>query len=186
MSDSRKIRGGNSEPTRWKLLWLRLDETTQDYWRDQFASARTQKSIREEIKAKHEVNLTRNSQLSRICKWVKEQDERTARAERMQENERRLREQHPDWTLDQLREEVLRMAYCETLAFGDFKLGLSTARIDLSEKSLELHREKFEFEAAKACMEKLPELKYISTNPQLSDTQKIDQIRLKLFGKIVP
>lgn len=186
MSNPRKIRGGNYESTRLKLLWAQLDETTQGYWREQFTSKKTMKSIREEIKAKHGVNLTQDNQLSRFCKWVKEQDERIARAERMEENEQRLKELHPDWTLDQLREEVLRTAYCESLAFGDFKLGLTTARIDLSEKSLLLNREKFEFKAAKACLEQLPELKYISTNPQLSDTQKIDQIRLKLFGKIVP
>lgn len=186
MSDTRKLRGGNSEQTRFKELWQRLDEATQDYWREQFASTRTLKNIREEIKAKHGVDLTRNSQLNRICKWVKDQDERLARAERMHENEERLKKEHPDWTLDQLREEVIRMAYCETMAFGDFKLGLSTARIHLADKALQLQWEKHEFDAAKACKEKLPELKYISTNPQLTDTQKIDQIRLKLFGKIVP
>jgi hypothetical protein len=186
MTEPQKIRGKNSEVARFKELWRQMDDVNQDYWRERMTSRQTQKSIREEIKAKHGIDLAHDGQMTRLRRWVEEHYERAERAERMQENARRLEEEHPDWTTDQLRKEVLKRSYYESLEFANFKLGLSTARINLSEKAIELNRDKFEFDAARACLEQLPELKYISTNPQLSDTQKIDQIRLKLFGKIVP
>jgi hypothetical protein len=47
-----------------------------------------------------------------------------------------------------------------------------------------LARAKFEFDAAKACLKKLPELKVISTDRSLTDDQRVEQIRMKLFGEL--
>jgi hypothetical protein len=51
------------------------------------------------------------------------------------------------------------------------------------EKGLQLEREKFEFDAAKACLEKLPELKVIAAS-DVDENTKIEQIRLRLFGQL--
>jgi hypothetical protein len=52
-------------------------------------------------------------------------------------------------------------------------------------RKLALDREKFEYDAAEISLAKLPELRAISKDPQLTTVQKIDQIRLKLFGEVV-
>jgi hypothetical protein len=56
----------------------------------------------------------------------------------------------------------------------------------LNEKRLdrELDRDRFEFDAAQACLKALPELKVISADSGLSETQKVEQIRLRLFGEV--
>ena len=169
---------------RMKDLWKKMLEDEQDYWRKALSSSKRLTDLRAEIAQKYEIIFTSEEQVSRLRRWVADQDERVVRAARMQENERQLKEQHPDWTLDQLRKEVLKMAYFETLAFADFKLGLSTARVDISDKSLQLQWEKHEFDACEACLKQLPELKLISNNSKLTDREKINQIRRKLFGKL--
>lgn len=185
MSSNRKLLAGISEITRLKELWLSLDEDTRDYWREQFLSRRSQKSIREELNKKLEVELTHDFQVSRFRFWVADQDELDAEKERMLEDERRLiAEFGSSRTLDEIREMVLKRSYARTLARSDFQLGLRTMRADYNERTLQLHRDKFEFDAAEVCLRKLPELKVISSNPELSDIEKIDRIRLELFGKI--
>jgi hypothetical protein len=52
------------------------------------------------------------------------------------------------------------------------------------EKAVVTLREKFEFDAAKACLKMLPELKVISSDSKLSETEKINAVRLKLFGEV--
>ena len=182
----RKLQGGDAPMTRLKETWLRLEEAARDYWRAQLNSRRTFKSISHEMNTKLGLQLSHEAQLSRFRKWVADQDERDAERDRMDDDERRLHKEFGNASLDQIREKVLRRSYARTIAQGDFKLGLSTIRLDQNEKTIQLNYEKFTFDASKACFKKLPELKVISNNPKLSDTQKIDLIRLKLFGKIVP
>ena len=56
------------------------------------------------------------------------------------------------------------------------------ARLKQLEAQLSLDRDKFQFDAAKACLARLPELKVISSDKGLNYSQKVEQIRLKLFG----
>lgn len=145
MSASTKLRGGSdSELTRFKELWLKpAFAESRSYWREQFASPRTQTDLRAELLKKLKVHLRHDNQLTAFRHWLADQDARDAQAERMQENERRLTEEHPDWTLDQVREEVLRQSYLETLATGNFKLGLAARKSDLTEQALKFDQEKF-------------------------------------------
>ena len=172
-----------------KAVWLRLPETTQDYWREQFSSARTQSDLRAEIAKKLSVKLPSDSRLSKFRAWLDDQDMRDEQAERMEENTRRIQTEHPDWTLDQVREEVLRQSYFETLASGNFNLGLKTVRADQNERTgkfkaemetaklklkqeaevrareeFKLARQKFEFDAIKACRKHLPDRKSTRLN----------------------
>ena len=64
-------------------------------------------------------------------------------------------------------------------------LALEAERIKVLEGSLKLARERFEFAAAEACLAKLPEMREIGENSDLSDEEKIDQARLALFGEVV-
>jgi hypothetical protein len=57
-------------------------------------------------------------------------------------------------------------------------------RVQQTAEQLSLDRQKFEFDAARACLAQLPDLKAISADSALSETDKVDQIRLKLFGAV--
>lgn len=56
-------------------------------------------------------------------------------------------------------------------------------KFEQKERELALSRDKFEFDAAKACLAQLPQLKVIATS-KLSESEKIDAIRRKLFGQL--
>lgn len=188
MSASEKLRGKNAstgpvpELTKLKGFWRTLAEDVQGYWREQLLSSRSQADLRREIAAKFKINLKWDDQLTNFRQWLADQDKRDQQSERMQENERRLIELHPDWSLDRVREEVLRQSYFETLASGNFKLGLAAMKQDANAKALALDREKFEFDAAKAALKAASELKAIAADKTLSQADKVNQARLKLFG----
>lgn len=145
MSAPKKPRGGSeSEVTKFKLLWRdSLPPSAREYWRDQFASTRTQADLRAEIFAKLRINLKRDNQLTSFRDWLADQDLRDRQAERMEENERRIRDAHPGWSLDQVREEVLKQSYYEASATGDWKLGLKTVDKDLKAKAQATEEERY-------------------------------------------
>lgn len=185
MSAPNKLRGGSdSELTKLKKLWRdSLAESARDYWRALFVSDTKQADIRTELATKLKIHLRRNDQLTAFGHWLAEQDARDEEAQRMQDDERRLLAQFGDTlTKDQIREKVLSASYARTLAEGNFKLGLATAKVDLKEKELTLDRDKFQFDATKAALAKLPELKAIAANKNLSEDEKLEQARLALFG----
>lgn len=126
-----------------KAAWARLPEATQEYWREQFGSQRTQADIRSEMARKLGLKLPSDARLTQFRAWLTDQDLRDRQAERMEENTRRIQTEHPDWTLDQVREEVLRQSYFETLATGDFKTGLKTISAHAKVESLKFDQEKF-------------------------------------------
>lgn len=55
---------------------------------------------------------------------------------------------------------------------------------DMKEEQLKLQRDKFEFDAAKACLKKLPELKSIVQDSNLDEDEKLTAIRRQLFGTL--
>lgn len=139
MSTPTKLRGGSdSELTRLKAIWRGLSDDARSFWQELFASSETQAEIRRQLFAKLKINLRRDNQLTMFRDWESDQRLRDLQAERMRENEGRIKAQHPEWGLDQVRDEVLRQSYFETLASGDFKLGLKTVTQDLNVKRTNL------------------------------------------------
>jgi hypothetical protein len=139
MSTNKKLRPGNSELTRLKVLWRdSLTDEARDYWRSQFLSSDfTQAELRKQMFARLKINLRHDSQLNAFRDWEMEQRSRDLEAERMQEDERRLQEEFgSDWTLDQIREEVLKRSYARALATGDFASGRKTIVQDLNVKKV--------------------------------------------------
>lgn len=183
MSTQTKLRGGSdSELTKLKAKWRELSEDTRSFWLELFVSTETQAAIRSQIATKLKIHLRFDKQLNQFRAWAAEQELRDLQSERMVENERRLTEQHPEWTLDQVRAEVLRQSYLETLATGNFKLGLAARKSDLTEQALKFDREKFQFDAVAACRKQLPALKAIESNKSLSEAEKTQMFMEKLFG----
>lgn len=89
-------------------------------------------------------------------------------------------------TLDALRQKAYELAESPQTDPRDVKavmmLLLKARDQDFEREKLTLDRQKFEFDAAKACLEKLPELKAIATDKGLDSQQRIEQVRMKLFG----
>jgi len=97
MSKSTKLRGTDCPLTRLKELWLKPQFAfSRDYWREQFAPARTQEALRQEILQKYNIHLRHDSQLTVFRQWVRDQDfrekaEKAARDRRFRRVERLLR-----------------------------------------------------------------------------------------------
>lgn len=65
-----------------------------------------------------------------------------------------------------------------------FALVLKARDQELSEQQLALDRDRFQFDAAKACLKKLPELKAIASDTGMDEDAKLKAVREKLFGEI--
>ena len=106
-------------------------------------------------------------------------------AERAQEAEKNPAE-FDRATLDALQQRAYELAENPQSDAKDVKsilmLLLKAKDQSLDERRITLDEQKFQFDAAKACLTRLPELKAISTNKELSDDQKLEQARLALFG----
>lgn len=89
-------------------------------------------------------------------------------------------------TIDALQTKALELALSPRANPKDVKalymLVIKAKEQGLKAESLKLDREKFEFDAAEACLKKLPELKAIAGDSKLDQDAKLKQIRLKLFG----
>jgi hypothetical protein len=138
MSAYIKLRPGNSELTKLKAVWRGLGADARAFWQDLFVSATPQAEIRRQLATQLKVNLGRDQQLSRFRDWEGEQREMDLEAERQREDERRLKEEFGDWTLEQIREEVLKRAYTRALLRGDFSAGRKTIAQDLKVKKVSL------------------------------------------------
>ena len=186
MSALKKIKAGTeSELTKLKVLWRdSLSEDAKAYWQELFVSDSSQAANRALLLAKLKINLRFDKQLDQFRKWELEEREKDLQAERMQENERRLAADHPDWTLDQVRAEVLRQSYLETLATGNFKLGLAARKSDIAEQALRFDQEKFK-EGLRTKLESgLAELAtHIKSNPKAQAAYEALKAEVKLATK---
>lgn len=136
MSARTKLPGGKqaqAELTRFKYYWRdELSESQKDFWRARFCSKDSQATLREEIRIKLRFDLKYDKQLTLFRRWDDEQLENEAEAERQIEEERLLRQQHPEWDTEALRSGVIAGCYRRALTKGDFKLGLKTVVQDLN------------------------------------------------------
>ena len=105
-----------------------------------------------------------------------------ARAKEAQENPG----QFDQATLDALKQKAYELAESPTSSLKDVKavlgLLLKARSEERADRELSFEREKFEFDASSACLKQLPQLKGISNNKNLSEPEKVEQIRLRLFG----
>ncbi len=66
----------------------------------------------------------------------------------------------------------------------DAKLFIGLRKLNQSERVLKLEKDKFEFDAAKACLKALPALKAIATDKGLDENERLNAVREKLFGDL--
>jgi hypothetical protein len=134
-----------SAMSRLKALWLgTLSDEEKSHWREQFETrAKTLKTMREEIAAQHKIVFTYDRQMARFRDWVQEEQRLLKKAERMEEDERRLHEEFPNATKDEIRDELLKRTYARIFSEGDFRLFIRAAQTDVQIDTLQLNREKF-------------------------------------------
>ncbi|MDE2098221.1 MAG: hypothetical protein KGL39_13280 [Patescibacteria group bacterium] len=188
MSTPKKLRAGTaSEITRLKVIWRdSLAEDAREYWRSLFVSPEvSQAEIRKQLLARLKINLRFDSQLTKFRDWEIEQRLMDLEAERAAEEERRLLEEHPDWTKDQVRDDLLRRFYNRARATGDAKLGLNAMKQDRGLMLAALAREQFELEAAAKMLDKaLRERADEINSSSLSQADKIAAMREAAFKDV--
>ena len=133
-----------SELTRLKELWPKLSDDARAYWSELFASSASQADNRAQLLAKLKINLRFDKQLTDFRQWLKREEKAAEQAEHMEENRRKIRRAHPDWTLDEILEEVMKVSAEEALVSGDHELGLKTVDRDSVRKKISVDREKLE------------------------------------------
>jgi hypothetical protein len=141
----RKLSGNrDSQLAKLKAIWLKLPRDERVEWQEKFISSTEQRDIRGALLEKFQVNLQWDSQLTSFRDWELEQRELDLEAERQAEDERRFLEEHPEWSLDEAREAVLKKAYLRSTTRGDFRLGLAVVQQENNVNALKLGREKLE------------------------------------------
>jgi hypothetical protein len=141
-------------------------------------------AIREHLLKELQVHLKYDTELVRFREFVRRRDESAEAAALLADEESTFLEQCPDWTLDQVREEVLRLVYARVCAAGDADLALQILRVHTAFNRYQLDREKQDCTASQQCYDDLPGLQAIRNDPGLTLQEKLRQIRLKLFGRI--
>lgn len=91
-------------------------------------------------------------------------------------------------TIDQLKQKAFELSISPQADPKDvkalFMLVLKARDQTLEERRIELDKDKFEFNAAEACLKHLPQLRQIASQAAASDTEKIQDIRKLLFGTL--
>lgn len=184
MSAPTKLRPGNNEITKLKEQWCALSDDARSYWQQLFISQTSQAEIRKQILARLKVSLRFDGQLNKFRDWELEQREKDLEAERALEEERRISEEHPDWTKDQVRDDLLRRFYNRARATGDSKLGLKTIAADVKVESLKFDQEKFK-EGLRTKLESgLAELAtHIKSNPKAQAAYEALKAEVKIATK---
>lgn len=70
------------------------------------------------------------------------------------------------------------------IAALEIKTKTDAKKINQKDEEITLQRDKFQFDAAKACLKELPSLRQISANPALNENDKINAVRARLFGQL--
>jgi hypothetical protein len=184
MSAPFKLRPGNSELTKLKELWRGLSEDARAFWQELFVSKTAQAEIRSQLLAKLKINLRFDKQLNAFRSWELEQRAMDDEAERAAEAERRITEEHPDWTKDQVREDLLRRFYNQARVYGDSQLGLKTIAADVKVESLKFDQEKFKEGLRTKIESGLAELAtHIKSNPKAQAAYEAFRAEVKAATK---
>jgi hypothetical protein len=145
----RKIAGNNpgkpiEDIKRLKIIWRNsMPKQDQDYWRSRFKSAVSQKVLRAEILDKLHINLTKDKKLTLFRQWVQDRDKELAREQKLDECREKLISEHPDWTTDQVRDELHRRDMEACWVQRDYKEGRKAIRSELESRKFQLHKEMF-------------------------------------------
>ncbi len=189
MSANKAKGGSNSELTKLKQLDAAKHEVIWS-WRAE-VPVLTNAQIRNKLATQYHVRLSLDKQLSQFWSWYGAQLDAEATNDELANFEEAMQLKHPDWTPEQIREQAISYFMVRSVARKDpeqfatiVKLEQGERKSKLDERRLDLDVNKFQFDAAKAALDKLPELNAIKRDGSLSEDAKLEQARLKLFGEL--
>lgn len=92
-------------------------------------------------------------------------------------------------TIDALKQQAFELSISPGANPGDvkklFSLVLKARDQDLSEERIKLEREKFEYDAAKAALKHVKEIRDIAMNRSFNAAEQVQAVRRRMFGKAV-
>ena len=140
--------GSVCERTKFKSLWRTnlTDDQKAEFFSWFNEPATTVAMIRQRIEERYQIKLQYDTQVSGrwgVRKWCRREEDNAEVAKQAAIEQATLRQEHPDWGPDQLREELLLRMKRRALAGDDFILGLQTFKADSRDARLQLEREKF-------------------------------------------
>lgn len=121
--------------------------------------------------------------LSEFGSWYYLRRQLTRNESTVEELLKNLSATNPDWSPGQIQEAGQAFFTALALQQQDSEAWVRTQGLALKRQELALARDKFEFDAAKACLARLPELQAVSTRPKLNDEEKAIAIQQILFPK---
>lgn len=171
-----------------------LDRFTErlDEWFFLTDTPKTLAKVREELAADG-----CKTSLDSLSRWRQRRERERAQtnlSDWTEEFEAQCRAFNPSADSDQVRQFVIAQLIKKGAATGDDTLALNAARMQLEEKSgatkaankereLALAENRFHFDTAKACLAHAPFIKTVAGNKSLSESEKIQAIRARLWGK---
>jgi hypothetical protein len=127
-----------------KIIWRNsMSKEDQNYWRSRFNSLVTQKVLRAELLDKLQINLVKDKKLTVFRQWVQDRDKQLAREQKLNECREKLKSEHPDWTTDQVRDELHRRDMEACWLQQDFKEGRKAISAELASRKFQLQKEMF-------------------------------------------
>ena len=164
---------------------------------------------RELIRKKLGIHLRSDSSYSDFRSWQLRQRLMDRLNQIAEDDEAQLKDQFPGLSRDRIRDAAIKRTYAtadlledpdftlrvikvdQAETTGRFKAELDQEKLKLARIAEEraasehrLAREKFEFDAAQAARKFAAEIKIISANSKLNESQKINAIRERLFGAL--
>lgn len=135
-----------------------------------------------QISSRHGIGPISPQRLSDFWRWAESQQalrQMNADAEQFRAE---FAKEHPGASLEEAHEATLAYLHLKAAREDDTKLA-KFVLIELRKARVIAHeREKFEFDAAKAALKCLPQLKAIAADKSLDETTRLDAARKHLFG----
>jgi len=162
--------------TSFKLCWLKMPEEEKERWRDIiYSRITTTEEVRQKIRDDLKIDLTNDSQIILFRRWDEKECEIEFERQRQVLDHKRLTALHADWSLDQIRKEVLRLSYERTLSEGDYTQALATIRESVRADRLALDTRIVELREKKTAQAEAE--KEADNKPQMTREEREQRIR---------
>ena len=162
-----------------KALWLTWPVERRREWIGRFEGLTSNTENAKALLEETGYLIKSDSAMVDFRQWAQRQDRRDTEAERQKEDADAITRAHPEWTEQQLREEVIRLSLHRAICDGDFgDLGMKAIAAGQREKTLSLERDKFEAMERRA---KQADATEDTLRQSMSDAERAQRIK-EIYG----
>lgn len=176
----RRLKKGQTEPAMTRLKLLPAEDRARIYaW-----SLGNLDECREKIRKEFGINIRHNGKISTWRAWQIRQmdfDDQNSYIEQIRDF---LKKYRPNMGPEQMRQAEFIALSRRAERLGDHRLWLATLQEMGRDEDRALARAKFQFDAAREALAKLPELRAIAADKSLDEDAKLKAVREKLFGEV--